>query len=479
MSKFNFNPVDGFKDTKVFKNPSSEEETREQLAIPLVQIKNFINDKLLHFLKRLVSNDDSVKIVYNDKIDIKVNSFKEEASKEYVDTICDNIYQMIYGKKLRKPNIYLEIEKEVDKLSTPTIYLSEESGDITDANSAILGIGVLGRMVLGSTGGIDIPKLSTPNIYLEKDEFNKLSTPNIYLEIENDQRNKLSTPNIYLELEQYEEPEQPKLEKLSTPSIYFEYEEIEEIEKLGIPSIEIIDNVLSKTFEYSYTIDNGLNPLDLEDGLITPINATFTVENNTGNETQIILTGRAVGEELKIIGVLTLVDGVSTIELPNKEFVALAVVQSGFNIEKDEVLYNEHTLVLDYKIRKAFEKAPEIYMVDELSISGEVNNKESVVDGNIATFYNENVLMKAKELTLTQENNTGNGCDFTLYGLKNDKKSALIYEYLEDGTITSNVNSLSEYNGFSIEQEGCNYKDSNGDKYHKFSYEITYEAKRN
>lgn len=111
----------------------------------------------------------------------------------------------------------------ITKLAAPTIYLEtvEDPGDDdtgeNDANTpAILGLAVLGRTILGDTGGITV-RLPAPVIRLEtvtdpdEDELLKLTTPAIRIETEVDPGRdegggeklpKLTAPVIQIETEE-------------------------------------------------------------------------------------------------------------------------------------------------------------------------------------------------------------------------------------------------------------------------------------
>lgn len=55
MDSFTFNPANVFKDTSVFTDPSSEDETREQLSSPHEQTRDFINTNVVPALNELES----------------------------------------------------------------------------------------------------------------------------------------------------------------------------------------------------------------------------------------------------------------------------------------------------------------------------------------------------------------------------------------------------------------------------------------
>lgn len=55
MDSFTFNPANVFKDTSVFTDPSSEDETREQLSSPHEQTRDFINANVVPALNELES----------------------------------------------------------------------------------------------------------------------------------------------------------------------------------------------------------------------------------------------------------------------------------------------------------------------------------------------------------------------------------------------------------------------------------------
>ena len=55
MDSFTFNPPNVFKDTSVFTDPSSEDETRGQLSLPHEQTRDFINTNLVPAVNDLES----------------------------------------------------------------------------------------------------------------------------------------------------------------------------------------------------------------------------------------------------------------------------------------------------------------------------------------------------------------------------------------------------------------------------------------
>lgn len=55
MDSFTFNPPNVFKDTSVFTDPSSEDETRSQLSLPHEQTRDFINTNLVPAVNDLES----------------------------------------------------------------------------------------------------------------------------------------------------------------------------------------------------------------------------------------------------------------------------------------------------------------------------------------------------------------------------------------------------------------------------------------
>ena len=145
--------------------------------------------------------------------------------------------------KLSAPVIQLETIEQVEQLKTPIIRLESATDD--EETPAILGTAVLGRTILGETGGTDLPKLSAPVIHLKTGEpLEQLRAPVIYLETEEEPEvlPKLGTPVISLETAA--EPE-PELEKLTAPEIYLEVEE--DLSKLATPTIYLeIDEELPK-----------------------------------------------------------------------------------------------------------------------------------------------------------------------------------------------------------------------------------------
>ena len=119
---------------------------------------------------------------------------------------------------------------EVKKLSTPTVRLvteedePDEPADPSGRTPAILGVAVLGRTILGNSGG-NLPKLGTPSIDLVTvEDIPKLDTPSVRLVTVEDIP-KLGTPTICI-MAQLSTP-RIRLEKLklATPTITLEMEE--------------------------------------------------------------------------------------------------------------------------------------------------------------------------------------------------------------------------------------------------------------
>lgn len=47
MNNFNYDPVNGFRDASAYRNPQSEQETRDMFQTPLDQVKDFINTNIV------------------------------------------------------------------------------------------------------------------------------------------------------------------------------------------------------------------------------------------------------------------------------------------------------------------------------------------------------------------------------------------------------------------------------------------------
>ena len=127
-----------------------------------------------------------------------------------------------------------------NKLTAPVIHLEtvDEPGNVGETSS-ILGVGVLGKMILGNHES-GRPKLKAPVIYLETlngpevPAGKKLATPFIYLETLNEPEvpvtQKLKAPVIYLDSDEPDEPDEPEVPvtpKLATPVIYLDTDEPE------------------------------------------------------------------------------------------------------------------------------------------------------------------------------------------------------------------------------------------------------------
>lgn len=129
-------------------------------------------------------------------------------------------------------------EPVLEKLAAPVIHL-ETDAEPDDGNTpAILGVAILGRTILGDTGG-NVQKLSAPVIRLETESGDdpvptKLEAPVISLYVE---------PAVPDEPDEPEEPDEPVVEKLVAPVIELVIIQPEEpvVVKLTTPEIKLVE----------------------------------------------------------------------------------------------------------------------------------------------------------------------------------------------------------------------------------------------
>lgn len=142
---------------------------------------------------------------------VSVQQGVENAGKLIFVDEKGNVALLTLGAGLKIKGGVLTLEGAVTpdepiKLSAPVIYLEtvgDEPEEPSDNTPAILGVAVLGRTILGDTGGTT-PKLATPVIYLDTvtddgEELPKLSAPEISLVVVDEEEPEpvqLATPEI-------------------------------------------------------------------------------------------------------------------------------------------------------------------------------------------------------------------------------------------------------------------------------------------
>jgi hypothetical protein len=94
-NKFNFSPNNGFKDSSAYPNPQNETESREQLQRPLDQLKDFINQEIVPYVKEITSNDIKITETEDGKLLLEIVVSPNGVTKEYVDEQIENIQKQI------------------------------------------------------------------------------------------------------------------------------------------------------------------------------------------------------------------------------------------------------------------------------------------------------------------------------------------------------------------------------------------------
>ena len=113
MEKFKFNPENIFKDTKVFSNPKSGEESRSMLSIPLEQLRDFVN----HVVENIFSKQEVNQMI----ADAQFKSGSADMFKAQYDADGDGIVdnaKMVNGHT---------VETDVPKNANFTYELASES----------------------------------------------------------------------------------------------------------------------------------------------------------------------------------------------------------------------------------------------------------------------------------------------------------------------------------------------------------------
>lgn len=90
-NKFNFSPNNGFKDSSAYPNPQNETESREQLQRPLDQLKDFINNELVPYVKEITSNDIKITETEDGKLLLEIVVSPDGVTKKYVDEQFDKV----------------------------------------------------------------------------------------------------------------------------------------------------------------------------------------------------------------------------------------------------------------------------------------------------------------------------------------------------------------------------------------------------
>lgn len=94
-NKFNFSPNNGFKDSSAYPNPQNETESREQLQRPLDQLKDFINQEIVPYVKEITSNDIKITETEDGKLLLEIVVSPDGVTKKYVDEQIENIQKQI------------------------------------------------------------------------------------------------------------------------------------------------------------------------------------------------------------------------------------------------------------------------------------------------------------------------------------------------------------------------------------------------
>lgn len=94
-NKFNFSPNNGFKDSSAYPNPQNETESREQLQRPLDQLKDFINQEIVPYVKEITSNDIKITETEDGKLLLEIEVSPDGVTKKYVDEQIENIQKQI------------------------------------------------------------------------------------------------------------------------------------------------------------------------------------------------------------------------------------------------------------------------------------------------------------------------------------------------------------------------------------------------
>lgn len=84
MNNFNYNPVNGFRDASAYRNPQSEQETRDMFQTPLDQVKDFINTNVVPLDATVQSNASAITTLQGNVTNLQNNKANTSALGDQV-----------------------------------------------------------------------------------------------------------------------------------------------------------------------------------------------------------------------------------------------------------------------------------------------------------------------------------------------------------------------------------------------------------